>query len=299
MGDASIIDGKAIAAGLRQQVAEIAAGLRREHGFTPGLAAVLVGDDPASQVYVRSKVRACEAAGLASFVHSLPAASGSALLLGLLRQLNADERVDGILVQLPLPATIDRHAAIAAIDPAKDVDGFHPVNVGRLWNGEPGLVPCTPAGCMILLRSVHPDLSGMETVVLGRSPIAGRPVAALLLAADCTVTVVHSKTRDAAAICRRADILVAAVGQPHLVGPSWIKPGATVIDVGISRVTGSDAGLRLLGDVDFPAARQVAGALTPVPGGVGPMTIACLLANTLLAACRRRGLPDPLPQRAK
>src|SRR5438045_5528957 len=293
MAEARIIDGKAIAAGLQRSVAEAAAALREDHGITPGLAAVLVGDDPASQVYVRSKARACAAAGLASFEHRLSANCGPAAILELVARLNADERVDGILVQLPLPAGADRNAVISAIDPAKDVDGFHPVNVGRLWNGESGLVPCTPAGCMILLRSVHSDLSGMEAVVLGRSAIVGRPLAALLLAADCTVTLVHSKTRDAAAICRRADILIAAIGQPRLVDETWIKPRATVIDVGISRIIGPDGTSRLLGDVDFAAVRAVAGALTPVPGGVGPMTIACLLRNTLLAACRRRGLPDP------
>ena len=294
MGGATIIDGKAIAAGLRQRVAEAAAALREQYGVTAGLAAVLVGDDPASAVYVRNKARACSEAGLASFEHRLPADIGPAAIVELVRRLNADERVDGILVQLPLPRGIDRHHVISTIDPAKDVDGFHPVNIGRLWNGEPGLVPCTPEGCMILLRSVHRDLSGLEAVVLGRSVIVGRPVAALLLAADCTVTVAHSKTRDIAAICRRADILVAAIGQPQLVRAAWIKPGATVIDVGINRLAAPGAGARLVGDVDFAAAREVAGALTPVPGGVGPMTIACLLRNTVLAACRRRGLPEPL-----
>jgi methylenetetrahydrofolate dehydrogenase (NADP+) / methenyltetrahydrofolate cyclohydrolase len=290
MPDARIIDGKAIAAQLRQQVAEAAAELRSRHGITPGLAAVLVGEDPASQVYVRSKARACEAAGIASFVHHLPADCGLAAVLDLVRQLDIDERVDGILVQLPLPSGIDRDAVIAAMDPAKDVDGFHPVNVGRLWNGEPGLVPCTPQGCMILLRSVHRDLSGRSAVVLGRSPIVGRPVAALLVAADCTVTIVHSKTRDAAAICREADILIAAMGRPQLVGSAWIKPGATVIDVGINRVSDGSSGVRLVGDIDFPAASELAGALTPVPGGVGPMTIACLLRNTVLAATSRRSI---------
>ena len=207
--------------------------------------------------------------------------------------LNADERVDGILVQLPLPAGLDQSRIIAALDPAKDVDGFHPVNVGRLWSGGPGLVPCTPQGVMLLLRSVRHDLSGAEAVVLGRSHIVGRPTAALLLAADCTVTIVHSKTEDAAAICRRADILVAAIGQPAMIGADWVKPGAIVIDVGINRIAGPDDAMRLVGDVDFAAVRQVAGAITPVPGGVGPMTIACLLQNTVLAAYRRRGLPDP------
>ena len=250
MPEAAIIDGTAIAAGLRQHVAEAAAMLRERHQVTAGLAAILVGDDPASQLYVRSKERACAEAGIASFEFRLPADAGVAAILELVTRLNADDRVDGILVQLPLPRGIDMRRVMAALDPAKDVDGFHPMNVGRLWSGEPGLVPCTPQGCLLLLRSVLPDLSGAEAVVIGRSQIVGRPVAALLLAADCTVTLVHRKTRDAAAICRRADILVAALGEPTMV--------------------------------------------TAVPGGVGPMTIACLLRNTLLAACRRRFLPDPL-----
>ena len=291
MPDAALIDGKAIAADLRRRVAGAATGLRNR-GIVPGLAVVLVGDDPASQVYVRSKGRACIAAGLASFEHRLPADAGPAAVLDLVRRLDADDRVDGILVQLPLPRHIDPHAVIAAIDPAKDVDGFHPVNVGRLWNGEPGLVPCTPQGCLILLRSVQASLAGVEAVVLGRSPIVGRPVAALLLAADCTVTVAHSRSRDAARLCRREDILIAAVGRPGLVKGDWIKPGATVIDVGINRSDAAE-GVRLVGDVDFAEARAVAGAITPVPGGVGPMTIACLLRNTVLAACRRRGRSDP------
>jgi len=289
---AALIDGKAIAAELRRRVAEAAAELHREHGIVPGLAAVLVGDDPASQVYVRSKARACIAAGLASFEHHLPADAAPDAVLDLVRRLDADDRVDGILVQLPLPRQVDPHAVIAAIDPAKDVDGFHPVNVGRLWNGEPGLVPCTPQGCLMLLRSVRPSLAGAEAVVLGRSPIVGRPVAALLLAADCTVTIAHSKSQNLPTVCRRADILVAAVGRPGLVKGEWIKPGATIIDVGISRVATGDR-VQLVGDVDFAAARLVAGAITPVPGGVGPMTIACLLRNTVLAACRRRGLREP------
>jgi methylenetetrahydrofolate dehydrogenase (NADP+)/methenyltetrahydrofolate cyclohydrolase len=291
MAEAALIDGKAIAADLRRRVAEAAAGLRGR-GIVPGLAVVLVGDDPASQVYVRSKGRACVAAGLASFEHRLPADADPAAVLDLVRRLDADNQVDGILVQLPLPRHIDPHAVIAAIDPAKDVDGFHPVNVGRLWNGEPGLVPCTPQGCLVLLRSARASLAGAEAVVLGRSPIVGRPVAALLLAADCTVTVAHSRSRGAAQLCRRADILIAAVGQPGLVKGGWIKPGATVVDVGINRIDAAE-GVRLVGDVDFTEARAVAGAITPVPGGVGPMTIACLLRNTVLAACRRRGLSDP------
>jgi methylenetetrahydrofolate dehydrogenase (NADP+)/methenyltetrahydrofolate cyclohydrolase len=289
----TVIDGKTLAADLRQRVADATAALRQRCGLTPGLAAVLVGDDPASEVYVRSKARACTAAGLASFVHRLPAGCGMPRLLELIAALNADERVDGILVQLPLPQGLDARPAIAALDPAKDVDGFHPVNVGRLWSGEPGLVPCTPAGVVMLLRSVGRGLAGAEAVVLGRSHIVGRPVAALLLAADCTVTLAHSKTRDVAAVCRRADILVAAIGRPAAIGADWIKPGAIVIDVGINRISASDGGARLVGDVDFAAAREVAGAITPVPGGVGPMTIACLLRNTVLAACRRRGLADP------
>jgi methylenetetrahydrofolate dehydrogenase (NADP+)/methenyltetrahydrofolate cyclohydrolase len=290
---AATIDGAAIAAGLRQRIAAAVETLRREHGVTPGLAAVLVGDDPASHVYVRSKARACTAAGIASFEHRLPADSTTSAVLDLVARLNADDRVDGILVQLPLPPGIEPRAVIAALDPTKDVDGFHPVNVGRLWGGEPGLVPCTPQGVLLLLRTVSPDLAGLEAVALGRSQIVGRPVAALLLAADCTVTLVHSRSRDPAATCRRADILVAAIGRPEMVTADWIKPGATVIDVGINRIATSEGSTRLVGDVDFAAARDVAGAITPVPGGVGPMTIACLLRNTLLAACRRRGLSEP------
>ena len=293
MVEAKIIDGKGVAAGLRSRVANSAARLNDEMNVTAGLAAVLVGSDPASQVYVRGKGRACSAAGLASFERRFPADISEAALVTEVKKLNADNRVDGVLVQLPLPGRIDAQRVIAAIDPAKDVDGFHPVNVGRLWSRLPGLVPCTPQGCLILLRVVHDDLSGAEAVVLGRSNLVGKPMAALLLAADCTVTVVHSRSRDAAAICRRADILVAAVGRPQLVKAGWIKRGATVIDVGINPARLPDGRTRIVGDVDFDSARTVAGAITPVPGGVGPMTIACLLHNTLLAACRRRGLPDP------
>jgi methylenetetrahydrofolate dehydrogenase (NADP+)/methenyltetrahydrofolate cyclohydrolase len=292
MAGARIIDGRTAAAELRERVAAAAARLREERGITPGLAAVLVGDDPASQVYVRSKARACSEAGFASFEHRLPPDAARAAILELVAQLNSDERVDGILVQLPLPAGVAPQAVIAAIDPAKDVDGFHPVNIGRLWSGDPGLVPCTPQGILLLLRAAEVPLAGAEAVVLGRSSIVGRPVAALLVAADCTVTIAHSKSRDLSVICRRADILVAAIGRPLMVKADWLKPGAAVIDVGINRVA-TEAGSRLVGDVDFAAARQVAGAITPVPGGVGPMTIACLLRNTLLAACRRRGLADP------
>jgi methylenetetrahydrofolate dehydrogenase (NADP+)/methenyltetrahydrofolate cyclohydrolase len=298
--EATIIDGKAIAARLRQAVAEAAAILRERHKVTAGLAAVLVGDDPASQLYVRSKERACAAAGIASFEFRLPADAGVAAVLALIARLNADYRVDGILIQLPLPSGVDARKVFVGLDPAKDVDGFHPLNVGRLWSGEPGIVqpgivPCTPQGILQLLRSVHADLAGAEAVVIGRSQIVGRPVAALLLAADCTVTIVHSKSRDAAAICRRADILVAAAGEPAMVKADWLKPGATVIDVGINRIAAADGVVRLVGDVDFAAACRIAGAVTPVPGGVGPMTIACLLRNTLLTACRRRGLLDPVP----
>ena len=295
MAEARIIDGKAIAAQLREQVAASAARLRQSHGFTPGLTTILVGDDPASHTYVRAKAAACAASGLNSFERRLPGNTSEPELIAEIARLNADERVDGILVQLPLPPQIDRHRVIAAIDPEKDVDGFHPINVGRLWTGTPGLVPCTPDGCMILLRSVCPDLAGAEAVVLGRSNIVGKPMAALLLGANCTVTMVHSRTTDPAAVARRADILIAAIGQPQLIGVEWVKPGAIVIDAGISPVPGPDGRKRIVGDVDFVALRGIAGAITPVPGGVGPMTIACLLRNTLVAACRRRGLPAPLP----
>ena len=294
MLEPKVIDGRALAAGLRSRVGDIAARLRDEMNLTAGLAAVLVGNDPASQTYVRAKGRACAAAGLGSFERRFPANISEAVLVAEVEKLNADDRVDGVLIQLPLPGHIDARRIIAAIDPAKDVDGFHPVNVGRLWSGLPGLVPCTPQGCLTLLRTVHDDLSGAQAVVLGRSNLVGKPMAALLLASDCTVTVVHSKSRDAAAMCRQADILVAAVGRPRMVKMQWIKPGATVIDVGISPIKLPDGRNRVVGDVDFDAVRTVAGAISPVPGGVGPMTIACLLRNTLLAACRRRGLPDPL-----
>ena len=294
MARAKVIDGNAIAAGLRARVADVAARLRNEMDLSAGLAVVFVGSDPASQVYVRGKTRACNAAGITSFERRLPADITETALAAEVEKLNAEDGVDGVLVQLPLPRHIDPQRVILAIDPAKDVDGLHPVNVGRLWSGLPGLVPCTPQGCLILLRTVHQDLSGAEAVVLGRSNLVGRPMTALLLGADSTVTTAHSKSLDAAAICRRADILVAAVGRPQMVTADWIKPGATVIDVGISPVPLPDGGRRLVGDVDFPSVQAVAGAVTPVPGGIGPMTIACLLRNTLLAACRRRSLPDPL-----
>jgi methylenetetrahydrofolate dehydrogenase (NADP+) / methenyltetrahydrofolate cyclohydrolase len=288
-----VIDGSAVAAGLRQRVAEVAVRMRDEMAITVGLATILVGDDPASQVYVRAKARACAGTGLAAFDIRLPADISEAGLVAEVEKLNRDDRIDGVLVQLPLPRQIDPHPVIAAVDPAKDVDGFHPVNVGRLWSGLAGLVPCTPQGCLLLVRTVQQDLRGAEAVVLGRSNIVGKPVAALLLAAHCTVTIVHSRSGDAAEICRRADILIAATGRSKIVGVDWVKPGATIIDVGINPITDQDGRTRVVGDVDFGAVRGIAGAITPVPGGVGPMTIACLLRNTLLAASRRRGLPDP------
>ena len=290
---ARLIDGKAHAAALRQAVADAAAALKAKAGVVPGLAAVLVGEDPASQVYVRSKGKASEEAGLRSFQHRLPAATSEAELLALVASLNADQAVDGILVQLPLPKQIDPQRVIDALDPAKDVDGFHSRNVGRLWSGGDALVPCTPWGSLLLLRATLGNLAGAEAVVIGRSNIVGKPMAALLLSEHCTVTLAHSRTRDLPAIARRADILVAAIGKPEMVRGSWLKRGATVIDVGINRVAGEGGKSRLVGDVAFAEAADVAGAITPVPGGVGPMTIACLLRNTVVAACRRRGAPVP------
>jgi methylenetetrahydrofolate dehydrogenase (NADP+) / methenyltetrahydrofolate cyclohydrolase len=287
---ARIIDGKAVAEALRGRISGAVADLAGR-GLVPGLAVVLVGEDPASGVYVRSKKRQTVEAGMRSIDHALPADTTEADLLALVAQLNADEAVDGILVQLPLPAQIDAAKVIAAIDPAKDVDGFHPVNAGRLATGDPdALVPCTPLGSLMLLKSAMPDLAGAEAVVVGRSNIVGKPMAALLTAQSCTVTVAHSRTRDLPEVCRRADILVAAVGRPEMVRGDWIRPGATVIDVGINRVM-HEGTPRLVGDVAYAEAAAVAGAITPVPGGVGPMTIACLLLNTVTAACRRRGLP--------
>ena len=290
---ARLIDGKARAAALRARVAEAARRLKQAHGVVPGLATVLVGEDPASQVYVRSKHKAALDAGFQNFEHRPRAGMSEPELLGLIGELNADPEVDGVLVQLPLPRQINARAVIDALDPAKDVDGFHARNVGELWSGEATLVPCTPLGCLLLLKDEIPSLAGLEAVVLGRSTIVGKPMAALLLAADCTVTLAHSKTRDLPAIARRADILVAAIGRAEMVKGSWIKPGATVIDVGINRVAGAEGKSRLVGDVAFAEAQQIAGAITPVPGGVGPMTIACLLRNTVVAACRRRGLTEP------
>jgi methylenetetrahydrofolate dehydrogenase (NADP+)/methenyltetrahydrofolate cyclohydrolase len=294
VAEARVIDGRALADALRARVGETAMQLRRQKGISPGLATVLVGNDPASQVYVRAKARACAAAGLSSFELNLAADISEAALVAEIEKLSADDRIDGVLVQLPLPRYIDVHRIVAAIDPAKDVDGFHPVNVGRLWSGLPSLIPCTPQGCLLLLRTVHEDFSGAEAVILGRSHLVGKPIAALLLAVDCTVTMVHSKSRDPAAACRRADIVVASAGRPQMVTADWIKPGATVLDVGINPVVRADGSRSVIGDVDFDAVCSVAGAITPVPGGVGPMTIACLLRNTLIAACRRRGFPDPL-----
>ncbi|HEY7382097.1 MAG TPA: bifunctional methylenetetrahydrofolate dehydrogenase/methenyltetrahydrofolate cyclohydrolase FolD [Beijerinckiaceae bacterium] len=290
---AALIDGKAYAEGLRARVADVVARLSGQ-GVTPGLAVVLVGDNAASQVYVRNKALQTTQAGMRSFDHKVPASISEADLLALVARLNADPAVDGILVQLPLPAHIDTQKVITAVDPAKDVDGFHPINAGRLMTGVAGLVPCTPLGCVMLIASVRPDIAGLEAVVVGRSNIVGKPVAQLLLNANCTVTMAHSRTRDLPTVCRRADILVAAVGRPEMIGGSWIKPGAIVVDVGINRVAGAVPGkTRLVGDVAFDEARAVAGAITPVPGGVGPVTIACLLRNTVEAACRRRGLPVP------
>jgi methylenetetrahydrofolate dehydrogenase (NADP+)/methenyltetrahydrofolate cyclohydrolase len=285
---AELIDGKAYAEGLRARVAAAVPAFVGRAGRKPGLAVVLVGEDPASQVYVRSKGKATLAAGMESFEHRLPAATSEAELLALVARLNADDAVDGILVQLPLPPQIDDKRVIAAVDPAKDVDGFHVINAGRLAVGEKALVACTPLGCLMLLKDRLNDLSGLEAVVVGRSNIVGKPMAQLLLAENCTVTIAHSRTRDLPQVVRRADIVVAAVGQPAMIRGDWLKPGATVIDVGINRVGG-----KLVGDVDFPSASEVAGAITPVPGGVGPMTIAVLLRNTLVAAHARAGLGPP------
>ena len=293
MVETRLIDGKAAAAALRQRVAAAAADLAARYATVPGLAAVLVGEDPASEIYVRSKAKAMRDAGLAGIEHRLPATTSEAELLRLVDALNADPAIDGILVQLPLPQQIDPQRVIEALDPAKDVDGFHPRNVGRLWSGGEALVPCTPWGALLLLRQAMGALAGAEAVVIGRSNIVGKPMAALLLAENCSVTLAHSKSRDLPAIARRADILVAAVGRAELVRGSWIKPGAVVIDVGINRLPGEGGKSRLVGDVAFAEAQGIAGAITPVPGGVGPMTIACLLRNTLVAACRRRGLPAP------
>ena len=290
---ARIIDGKRIAAELRARVAGEVARVQREHGFTPGLAVVLVGSDPASQVYVRSKHKQTEEAGMASFEHVLPAEVAQGDLLALIARLNRDPLVHGILVQLPLPKSLDTEAVINAIDPAKDVDGLHPNNAGRLAGGFAALSPCTPLGCIILTKSVHASLEGMDAIVIGRSNLVGRPLVQLLLNENATVTSAHSRSRELAKLCARADLVYAAVGRPEMVRGDWIKPGATVIDVGINRLPDADGKTRLVGDVAFAEVSQVAGAITPVPGGVGQMPVACLLVNTLRAACAIHGLPRP------
>jgi methylenetetrahydrofolate dehydrogenase (NADP+) / methenyltetrahydrofolate cyclohydrolase len=288
-----IIDGKTLAADLRGKVTDAVHRLRRDRGVVPGIAVVLVGADPASEVYVRNKSKAVAESGMRAFDCKLAASTSEAELLALIARLNADEEVSGILVQLPLPKQIDAQKIIAAIDPAKDVDGFHPVNAGRLASGLPALVPCTPMGCVILAKTIHETLAGLEAVVVGRSNIVGKPVAQLLLAENATVTITHSRTNDLPSVCRRADVLVAAIGRPEMIRGDWIKPGATVIDVGINRVPADGGKTRIVGDADYTEAMQVAGAITPVPGGVGPMTIACLLLNTLRAACAQKGFPAP------
>jgi methylenetetrahydrofolate dehydrogenase (NADP+)/methenyltetrahydrofolate cyclohydrolase len=292
-GNSKVIDGKAFATRLRQRIAAKTNQIKVGHGIVPGLAVVLVGEDPASQVYVRNKGRETVEAGMRSFEHRLPASTAQAELLALIASLNADPEVNGILVQLPLPRQIDPQAVLDAIDPAKDVDGFHVVNAGRLATGGQALVPCTPLGCLMLLKDRLGDLSGRRAIVVGRSNIVGKPMALLLLGESCTVTIAHSRTRDLAAECRRAEILVAAVGKPEMIRGDWVAPGATVIDVGINRVPGEGGKTRLVGDVAYGEALGHAGGITPVPGGVGPMTIACLLQNTLTAACRQRGVPMP------
>ncbi|MFQ5437422.1 MAG: bifunctional methylenetetrahydrofolate dehydrogenase/methenyltetrahydrofolate cyclohydrolase FolD [Paracoccaceae bacterium] len=293
---AKIMDGKAFAAGIRSRVAGEVARLKADHGVTPGLAVVLVGEDPASEVYVRSKGRQTIEVGMASFEHRLDAGTSEADLLALIDTLNGDSSVHGILVQLPLPDHLNEDLVINAITPDKDVDGFHISNVGRLATGQSAMVPCTPLGCLMMLRDQLGSLSGLNAVVVGRSNIVGKPMAQLLLRDSCTVTVAHSRTRDIESLCRRADIVVAAVGRPEMITGDWIGAGATVIDVGINRVPAPQSGegkTRLVGDVHFQSASEKAGAITPVPGGVGPMTIACLLANTLTACCRANGLPAP------
>jgi methylenetetrahydrofolate dehydrogenase (NADP+) / methenyltetrahydrofolate cyclohydrolase len=287
------IDGKAIAGELGGKIASEVARLKKEHGLEPGLAVVLAGDNPASEVYVRNKAAKSGALGMRSFLYKLPGTVAESEVLSLVAKLNADPAVHAILVQLPLPSQVDRQKVIAAITPAKDVDGFHPLTAGLLATGLPGIRPCTPLACVRLAKTVHASLAGMEAVIIGRSNIVGKPLAHLLLAEDATVTVAHSKTRDLAAVARRADLLFVAMGRPEFVKRGFIKPGATVIDVGINRVTAEGGKTRLVGDVAFAEAADVAGAITPVPGGVGPMTIACLMLNTLRAACAAAGLPEP------
>lgn len=290
---AKVIDGKAFAATVREKVASHVTRLKEENGITPGLAVVLVGEDPASQVYVRSKGKQTVEVGMNSYEHKLDASTSEADLLALIDKLNNDPTVHGILVQLPLPSHLNSDLVINSIDPAKDVDGFHISNVGLLGTGQKAMVPCTPLGCLMMLRDYHGSLSGMNAVVIGRSNIVGKPMANLLLGDSCTVTIAHSRTKDLAAVVRQADIVVAAVGRPEMVHGDWIKEGATVIDVGINRVDAGEGKTRLVGDVHYESASAVAGAITPVPGGVGPMTIACLLANTLTACCRANGLAEP------
>ncbi|MFN6924564.1 MAG: bifunctional methylenetetrahydrofolate dehydrogenase/methenyltetrahydrofolate cyclohydrolase FolD [Tabrizicola sp.] len=289
---ARVIDGKAFAARVRAQVAEHVARLKEENGIQPGLAVVLVGEDPASKVYVRNKHASTIEVGMASFEHRLPAETSESDLLALIDRLNADPKVHGILVQLPLPGHLNSELVINRINPAKDVDGFHISNVGLLGTGQKAMVPCTPLGCLMMLRDHHGKLAGLEAVVVGRSNIVGKPMAQLLLGDSCTVTIAHSRTKNLAEVCRRADILVAAVGRPEMITGDMVKPGATVIDVGINRIERDGKGV-LVGDVHYASAAEVAGAITPVPGGVGPMTIACLLANTLTACCRAHGLAEP------
>lgn len=290
---AQIIDGKAFAAKVRGQVAEHVTRIKEENGITPGLAVVLVGEDPASQVYVRSKGKQTVEAGMNSYEHKLDADTSQDDLLKLIADLNADKDVHGILVQLPLPKHLNEDLVINSIAPEKDVDGFHISNVGLLGTGQKSMVPCTPLGCLMMLRDYHGSLSGMNAVVIGRSNIVGKPMAQLLLGDSCTVTIAHSRTKDLPAVARGADVVVAAVGRPEMVPGDWIKPGATVIDVGINRIDKPEGGTRLVGDVDYASCAEVAGAITPVPGGVGPMTIACLLANTVTACCRIHGLVEP------
>ena len=290
---AQVINGKAFAATVRGKVATQVAALTTDHAITPGLAVVLVGEDPASQVYVRSKGKQTVEVGMNSFEHKLEIDTSEAVLLDLIATLNADPAVHGILVQLPLPKHLDEDLVINSIDPAKDVDGFHISNVGLLGTGQKSMVPCTPLGCLMMLREHHGSLSGMDAVVIGRSNIVGKPMAQLLLGDSCSVTIAHSRTKNLPEVVGRADIVVAAVGRAEMVPGDWIKPGATVIDVGINRIEKPEGGTRLVGDVDYASAAEVAGAITPVPGGVGPMTIACLLANTLTACLRANGLPEP------
>ncbi len=293
MAEAKIIDGKAFATSLRQRIGKAVTSLQDQHGLTPGLAVVLVGEDPASQVYVRNKGKQTAQAGMNSYEYKLDADTSEADLLALIDKLNNDDDVHGILVQLPLPKHIDENKVINAVSPDKDVDGFHVINAGRLATGQPALTSCTPVGCVMLAKDVLGDLSGLEAVVVGRSNIVGKPVAQLLLAQNCTVTIAHSRTRNLQDVCRRADILVAAVGRPEMVKGDWIKPGACIIDVGINRIEGENGKTRLVGDVDFNEATKIAGSITPVPGGVGPMTIACLLRNTVQAACMIKGVAVP------